>query len=290
MKQYDVAGHVPSYLPEGSDWKLVWHDEFDGTELDTTKWDYRLYMMCKRHPTWVDDGVTLDGESHAVFHIFERDGEICSSQLQTGYNYMDAPVEKSTFGADELQWNIGPLKEDKFAHKYGYYECRCKMQTKPGWWSAFWLQSPIIGSSLNPGKSGIEVDIMESFCPNWMATHCLHWSGYGKDHQSAEADVRLVPAENANGQFQLPETEDGWHTFAVDWSKDGYTFYVDGQFDGSIPAPVSHTEQFILLTTEVHGYRHAEHRPTKEAYDAIGDKFIVDYVRVFDRCPQEETK
>ena len=75
MKEFEVSGHVPSLVPEGREWKLVWADEFDGTELDRTKWDYRLYMMGKRHPTWVDDGVTLDGESHAVFHIFERDGD-----------------------------------------------------------------------------------------------------------------------------------------------------------------------------------------------------------------------
>lgn len=284
MKEYQVEGHVPSYLPDGANWKLVWHDEFDGTELDTTKWDYRLCMMGKRHPTWSDDGVTLDGESHAVFRVFEKDGEVCSSQLQTGYNYMDAPIEKSTFGADELQWNIGPLKEDKFSHKFGYYECRCKMQKKLGWWSAFWLQSPIIGSSLNPAKSGIEIDIMESFEPNQIAPHFIHWSGYGKDHRCAQI-TELPLVEGTGDRRAIPETDDGWHTFAVDWSEDGYTFYIDGKFDGHIASPVSHTEQFILISTEVHGYRHAAHRPTQAAYDAIGDEFIVDYVRVFDRCP-----
>ena len=33
---YEVPGHVPSYLPEGKKWKLVWNDEFDGKELDFT--------------------------------------------------------------------------------------------------------------------------------------------------------------------------------------------------------------------------------------------------------------
>ena len=26
--------------PEGKTWKLVWHDEFDGTKLDMNKWVY----------------------------------------------------------------------------------------------------------------------------------------------------------------------------------------------------------------------------------------------------------
>lgn len=37
MKEYKVDGHVSSYLPEGKEWKLVWNDEFDGPELDTSK-------------------------------------------------------------------------------------------------------------------------------------------------------------------------------------------------------------------------------------------------------------
>ena len=42
MKKFIVPGHEVSLLPEGKKWKMVWSDEFDGTELDTSKWDYRL--------------------------------------------------------------------------------------------------------------------------------------------------------------------------------------------------------------------------------------------------------
>lgn len=36
MKKFEVQGHEPSYLPAG-EWRLIWSDEFDGTELDRTK-------------------------------------------------------------------------------------------------------------------------------------------------------------------------------------------------------------------------------------------------------------
>ena len=39
---------------------------------------------------------------------------------------------------------------------------------------------------------------------------------------------------------------------------------------------------FILISTEPIGYRHDDHTPTAEARAAIGDQFIVDYVRVFE--------
>ena len=34
LMQTTVAGHAPSLLPKGKKWNLIWHDEFDGTELD----------------------------------------------------------------------------------------------------------------------------------------------------------------------------------------------------------------------------------------------------------------
>lgn len=48
MKKFEVKNHEPSYVPEG-EWELIWSDEFDGTELDMTKWDYRLHMWGERH-------------------------------------------------------------------------------------------------------------------------------------------------------------------------------------------------------------------------------------------------
>ncbi|MBR4125907.1 MAG: hypothetical protein IKR13_06855, partial [Victivallales bacterium] len=110
MGKFEVAGHEPSLLPEGN-WEMVWADEFDGCELDTSKWDYRLSMMGQRWPSWTDKGVHLDGESHAVFTLIEEDGKPVCSQLQTGYNFMDQPTVRTKFGREDLQWNIGKLHE-----------------------------------------------------------------------------------------------------------------------------------------------------------------------------------
>ena len=281
MKIFEVEGHEASLLPDG-EWKLAWSDEFDGTELDTTKWEYRTHIWGKRHPCFSEDGVILDGKSNAIFRIFENDGEICSPHLQTGTSWIDTPyTDEAMFGAVEkdekpgLVWPIGKFREPKYLHKYGYYECRCKLQRQEGWWSAFWLQSPVIGTSANPEQSGIEVDIMESFSPGKMSCHVLHYDGYGVDHKSKTAgeEVRELSLEE-------------YHNFGVLWEPDGYTFFVDGVRDGEkIEAPVSHIPQFILISTEVNGYRSSEHKASETAKLAakIGDCFTVDYVRVFDR-------
>ncbi len=273
MQEYQVKDHAPSLLPEGRAWKLVFSDEFDGRELDRTKWDYRTCMMQKRHPAWVENGVHLDGNSNAVFTLMEENGRPVSSQLQTGHNFMDEPVKETVFEHDHLQWPIGKLKQDLYTHQYGYYECRCRLQAKEGWWSAFWMQSPIIGASSDPAVSGAELDIMECFHPSVIAAHNVFCGGYGQDMQRIKV----------GGGLELDSEE--FHRFGLLWEPTGYTFYIDGKEDGHVATNVSHRPEFILISTEPQGYRRADHQPTPEAIAAIGDTFLVDYVRVFDALP-----
>ena len=289
MKKFEVENHVPSLLPDGKNWELVWADEFDGKTLDRTKWVPRLNMMGSRSPHWVEDAYEIDGNSNLVFKLEKRNGVYCTTQLQTGYNFMDGSPEEFDFLSAEdresgagnknyYKWPIGEIKQPKFMHKYGYYECRCKMQQKEGWWSAFWLQSPIIGSTLNAEFSGVEVDIMEQFWrtkyePHNIITHNNHWDGYGTQHKST-------------GAFQVPlkETADGFHVFGLEWTSEYYRYYVDGEMTWEVkaPYPVSQTEQFILVSTEAVGYRSSDWTQWEDLENAVGDTFVVDYVRVFD--------
>ena len=274
MKKYEVEGHAESYLPDGKEWKLIWHDEFDGTELDREKWDFRLHLFGKRHETFIEDGVTFDGKSNMMLHIIEKDGEYYSPHLQTGENMFDRPP-------DHPIWPIAEMKQPKFVHKYGYYEIRCKLQKQPGWWSAFWLQSPTIGAGLNPEKAGVEIDIMESFVPGTIVPPHLHWNGYGRNYSHMNTMFN-----KSNDNMPIPETQDGYHRFGVHWSREGYTFYMDGKVHGKLDGPVSDTEQFILVSTECVGYRPTGIPDVAEGAGkpVLPDCFVVDYVRVFDEA------
>lgn len=160
MKKFEVKNHEPSYLTDG-DWRLVWHDEFDGTELDTSKWGFRLNFWGEPFDAYTDKGVVLDGNSHIELHRTEKNGCYVSPRLQTGSNSFDIPK----------------------------------------------------GSTDNP------------------------W-----------------------GQNE---------------------FYCDGELVSCATENVSHVPQFILLTTEVQGYRTS--KPIKVEGEFKDDAFIVDFVRVFDR-------
>ena len=271
MQQYFVAQHAPSLLPDGKQWKLAWADEFDGFELDRSKWDFRLHLMQERHETFTTEGVVVPGDSCVYLNLVEKDGQYYSPHLQTGYNFMDETPANGRYG--KFTWPIAEFKQHKFLHRYGYYECRCQLQKQAGWWSAFWLQSPIIGCCPDPAVAGVEVDVMESFRPGWVTQPMLHWGGYGADHKDE-------PAREPGSDVFF---NDGFHVFGVLWEPDGYTFYYDGVQTGHKACQaVSHTDQFMLISTECQGYRTGNQPSDMLKKVVLPDAFVVDHVRVFD--------
>lgn len=285
-KTVAVEGHAPSWLPNDKKWRLVWNDEFDLDHLDSDKWNYRLCYWGYPSPTFTTEGVEV---SDSILKInLVRDGDnFKSAHLQTGSNTFDLPPDKDRTGF----WPFGKKLPAKFMHRYGYYEIRCRLPRHPGWHAAFWLQSPSIGAHPNPEYAGVECDIMENYrqhtdgemiCGNG-------WGGYGSEGKWF-------------GHYSFPyaETDDGWHYYAVDWSPEGYIFYADGKLVGSQMAPecpVSKVDQFILVSTECHGYHRVFTRrgeageagfagkPVPELFEAYPDCFEVDFVRVYDvRC------
>ena len=281
MKKYEVKDHEPSFLPEGKEWKLVWSDEFDGDKLDETKGGFRLNYWGETNKAWTDKGVELDGNSNVVFKPVIIDGRLCSTQLQTGgnsfddldldgaiKNRIDRKHGNNPWGDQVEIWPFKPLKKAKFAHKFGYFEARVKFQKHPFWWSAFWIQSPTIGASANPAYAGVESDIMENFGDGKLTCGNIY-GGYGAQF-----------GETARVHYPYVE-DDQYHTFGMEWNEDGYTFYFDGKVVSVSSTPVSHVEQFILLTTEVQGYR-SDKPKTTWTEEELNDCFICDYVRVFD--------
>lgn len=282
-----VAAHAESLLPAEKNWKLVWNDEFDGTELDESKWNYRLNFWGYRSPAFTTEGVEVKDGTLRI-HLVRRGDHFSSAHLQTGGLTFDNPRDATS----KKFWPFGAKDPFKFMHRYGYYEIRCRLPKNDGWHAAFWLQSPSIGAHPDPRVAGVECDIMENYRQHKYGTLVCGngWGGYGAEGKWF-------------GHFEFPfdETDDGWHRYGVDWSPAGYVFYADGKLVGRQMAPacaVSEVEQFILVSTECHGYNRVFRAkgeagealvgccggdPVPELFEAkLPDCFEVDYVRVFD--------
>jgi len=141
--------------PQGQAWKLAWHDEFDGDQLDASKWE--APDNPRRAGFWSPKAVSLDGKGSLVIRTFKE-----------GDKYYDACVRT----------------RGKFEHAFGYYVARIRLQKSAGHWSAFWMYSQAQGRVGHGGMDGTEVDIMEKPWLDGRVQHTLHWDGYGKDHKS----------------------------------------------------------------------------------------------------------
>lgn len=198
--------------PEGKKWKLAWHDEFDGSQLDESKWN-RLGDWKRRDGYWVKEDAYVNGQGSLLLRT-KQDGD------------------RFTCGAINTK--------GKFEHAFGYYEARCKMPKQPGHWSAFWMMCDGVSKVGNDGRDGTEIDIIEMPWRDGQLTVNLHWDGYGKDHKSA------------GKKFSLPDTVEGFHTYGLLWLQDEYVFYVDGkEVWRSQAGGVSQVPEFLKLTNEI---------------------------------------
>ncbi len=199
-------------LPAGQGWRLVWHDEFDGTVLDAAKWAVPPDAP-RRDGHWVRRAVGLDGRGCLAVRTFEEDGQFYSGCVQT----------KGTF-------------ERAFA----YYVARMRLQRQRGHWSAFWLMGPGVHRVGDEGRDGTEIDIMEKPWLGERVQHTLHWDGYGEAHRTA-GEVARVPGVMV-----------GFHTFALWWTPEEYVFYVDGRETWRTRAGgVCQVPLYMMLSSEI---------------------------------------
>ncbi|MGC9354240.1 MAG: family 16 glycosylhydrolase [Mariniphaga sp.] len=200
------------FTPEQLGYRLVWEDQFDGTELDSQKWEPR--GIGPRAAGYISaDAIKVHNGFLELYALDENDS-LKVGAVGTQHTYLT---------------------------RYGYFECRAQLQKSKGNWAAFWIQSPGIASGEDPGKFGTEIDIMEFFKKSGddMVSHNLHWA-YGPNQQSI------------GGLLSHREgVSEGFHTFAAEWTPEKYAFYIDGYKYYEVNRAISHIEQYMVLSMEL---------------------------------------
>ncbi len=175
-----------------------------------------------------------------------------------------------------------------FENAYGYYEARIDFNDSPGQWSAFWMYQDSIARDPSPtGATGVELDIMEHRVRDaggndiaGQGSSNTHWNGYEPGRHMGDY--------SHTGDLNLDE---GFHTYGLDWSPDGYEFSIDGNVTWTAPnTPTTDVPEYLLLSSEVENYEWAGRIPTA-GYGTFEDtqtKLVVDYVRVYGVTPVPE--
>lgn len=130
-----AAPAFPQAPPAG--YKLVFHDDFNGTALNSKIWAYRTDS--KLESTQTPENVSV------------RNGN-----LVIALQKQEANSKHYTGG--------GVISRQAF--RYGYYEARFKIAAGSGWHSSFWLMD-YNGVDTKPGeKTTLELDVIENTSDN----------------------------------------------------------------------------------------------------------------------------
>ena len=280
----DATPDIPDIVPPLTGYELVWSDEFDGTELDMTKWSYRhLGPRGTNGALNTKESVSLDGKGHLVLTTSRaawRSGDKFG-EFVDGQGNLVVTSDK-THGAGAGPWRSDlagnyrtPMicTQGKYEPTFGYIEIRAKMPKQLGHWCAFWLQSPTYGKIIgDPATSGCEIDIMEyrRSLPDKIV-HNYHWDGYGKKHKC-----------KGSGKRPAPGLSEGWHTFGLLWTERQYIFYVDRKISWRSYPAISKRSQYIILSQEIGKWAGDITKAT------LPDGMIVDYVRVYQKTKTAE--
>ena len=224
------------FHPFSNGYALVWEDQFNGDRLDTSKWAVR--GVGPRALGFVSPEAVKVKDGFLTLSAIKRGDSILISAVGTQGRYMT---------------------------KYGYFECRAKLQKSSGVWGAFWIQSAEISKGEDPSTFGAEIDIMEFFKKLGadIVSHNVHWA-YGPHQQSTHGM-----------QSYLKGVSKGFHKFGLEWFPDKYIFYIDGYKFYEVTKGISNIDEYLILSMELPSDK-MDLRNT-----VFPDEFIVDYVKVY---------
>ena len=202
---------IPDPDADKEGYRLVWRDEFNGASLDTAKWGYQtgikdIYGSSVGPDYWGNSELQYYTED--AVSVADGSLKITATKQQQG----DRPYTSGRI-----------LTRDKASFTYGYFEARMKTPTGSGMWPAFWMlpqpSSPANSENEYGGwPANGEIDIMEA---------------KGRLENKVDTTLHFGKAWDAHDyvtkETTLSSNTDEWHTYAVDWTADAISWFVDGQ-------------------------------------------------------------
>lgn len=237
---------------------LVWHDEFDGQTLDTTKWRYATHNS--------------GGSEQQAYTV----GRTENVRIENSNLILEAKKDSYVSG---YTWSSGRIDTSGLAgFKYGRLEAKLKYDVVSGAFPAFWT----IGTC--------------AYYPTGENIHGVHKSKGTQWAQNGEIDMfegRGTNSEIAPGAWFNQDDGKGnlnvvfgsksidasqYHIYAVEWTETSITSYIDGVKIGSYNTSdikSLNRPHYIILNMAVGstgGY---------PADDCTSMKMEVDWVRVY---------
>ncbi|MFK7852729.1 MAG: family 16 glycosylhydrolase [Granulosicoccus sp.] len=241
------------------DYELVFSDEFNGSQLDTTKWN-TSYL-------WGTDLIINSEEQYYVdianepdfgFNPFSFDGNNLT------INSVKTPPELSSKALNQPYLSGVITSYDAFKFTYGYIETRAKVSFGRGYWPAFWL----LNAYYVDDKP--EIDIMEFIGQDQdVVYHTYHY--YDSAGQLRSTKSQPTPGIDYTSDF---------HTYAAEWKPGTIIFYIDGIERHRINDPkVSRQDMYVIANTALGGWWAG----SPDDSTPFPGEYTLDYIRVYQK-------
>ena len=264
-----------------TEYTLVWSDEFDGDELDLSKW-------------FIEDNGNGGGNNELQY--YDARGVSMGTEPVTGRKCLILTARKENYrGRTASSGRINTSNSFTFTH--GRVEALIRLpQTADGLWPAFWL----LGADYidNPWPACGEIDILEMGNATGIrqgtqdryfngACHWGHYSGSGYPNYAVAS----------NAPYSL---QDGFHLFTLEWDEQAVRCYldlhlypdnepyfamnIDDKSEENSPGHYFHKDYFILFNLAVGGNFTGIWNIDQITALASGQaSMYVDYVRVYQK-------
>jgi beta-glucanase (GH16 family) len=246
---------------------LVWSDEFDGNNIDFTKWTFDIGTG-----SWGWGNGELENYTARPDNVYIESGSLVIQAKRE--NYLG-----SSFTSARLK-TIG-----RMAFQYGTIEARIKIPNLAnGLWPAFWLLGNNVGST--PWPACGEVDILEMGMAEGIATgtqNKKHSAGAFWDYLGTTANyyLQVDAAVNLNNDY---------HLYKLSWTPTMMTAYLDGisfwSLDISNPSASSleefHRPLYVLMNMAVGGENFVHITDPGAITAPLPAKLYVDWIRLYD--------
>ena len=215
-------------------WKLVWHDEFDGPSINRDNWSFNS-------GPWKQSG-ELECYTDRPENARIEDGKLvieARKEDREGRHYTSARLHT----------------KGKVEKKYGRIEARIRMPSGQGIWPAFWTLGTSFQGDDKPvsgwPRSG-EIDIVELIGGGRgrddRVQHHIHWDKRPFGHASW-GDYYDAPNRDLQDQF---------HVYAIEWDEHQIRAYLDDDYYFASDITINdtgafHQPHFLLLNLAVGG-------------------------------------
>ncbi len=262
LVQTAAAADVPETLPDG--WRLDWHDEFNGSKLDTKKWQHELGVIRNQDAvqTYTKDCVKVRGGKLILISKAKETKNTNYAPKKQGWMHQlkTMPYASGSVTSRDVKHFTCP----------GRLEISAKVPKAKGVWPALWTMH--VNQYGWPANG--EIDILEHISQEPDTCYSIfRWGANGTNQEH-----KVIRTTN------LPDYSKDFHKYVLEWDEETMRILIDDKEVGRVAMAEANypdgnnplrTPCYLIMNTAIDGWAET---PDASQYPV---QFEIDYVRYY---------